>query len=71
MDHQHEFSQAGISLEVLATVVALGQQAGQSSDWQVILVLGRLSPLQKAFSQLLQVLDDGKCTKLSPIKFFF
>ena len=32
---------------------------------------GRLSPLQKAFPQDLQVYDDGKCTKLSPIKSFW
>ena len=71
MDHQHEFSQAGISCKVLATVVALGRKAGQSGDWQVIFCLGRLSPLQKAFPELLQVFDDEKCTKLSPIRVFF
>ena len=32
---------------------------------------GRLSPLQKEFSQGLQVYEDGKCRKLSPIKRFF
>ena len=30
-----------------------------------------LFPLQKAFPHELQVYDDGKCTKLSPIKIFF
>ena len=70
MDHQHEFRQAGISWEVLATVVALGRWAGQNGVWQVIWCLGRLSPLQKAFPQVLQVCDDGKCTKLSLIKRF-
>ena len=29
---------------------------------------GGLSPLQKAFPRDFQVYDDGKCTKLSPIK---
>ena len=70
VDHQNEFRQAGISLEVLATVVALGRQSEQSGDWQVILCLGRLGPLKEEFPQLLQVFDDGKCTKLSPMKFF-
>ena len=32
---------------------------------------GRLSLLQKAFPQDLQVYDERKCTKLSPIKSFF
>ena len=71
MDYQHEFIQAGISWEVLATLVALGRWAGQNGVWQVIWCLGRLSPLQKTFPQVLQVYDDGNCTKLSPIKRFF
>ena len=71
MDHQHVFRWAGISGEIFATVVALGRQAGQGGKWQVIWCLGRLSYLQKAFPQVLQVYDDGRCTKLCRTDRFF
>ena len=57
MDHQHEFRQAGIFLRTSC-------HSGCT---------GRTSRAERrvAFPQLLLVFDDGKCTKLSPKKFFF
>ena len=64
MDHQQVFRHTGLFLQVLATEVALDRQAGQGGKWQVVWCLGTLSPLLKAFPQVLQVYDDRKCTKL-------
>ena len=45
-------------LEILVTDITLSLSVSH----------GRLSPLQKAFPQDMQMYDDGKCTNMSPKK---
>ena len=52
-------------LDVLATVVALGQGAGQGGAIAGKLVPLEVSPLPKAFPQVWQLKNDGKCTELA------
>ena len=67
MNTEHVFKQAGISCHSSCTELASSAEqrvAGDMVPWEAF-----SSP--KAVPLVLQVYDDGKCTKLSRIKRFF